>query len=734
MPSILYEEFKLAIVSVSFHGSRESIADGNTDAISFGGSGPGAQSEPDFYYQLTSGTNGSASRRVGTVFGGLAINTFASGTLDMTSASATILLFKVIASNKEALLTNGSPSMLVAIGNDDSNYYAVDTYGSDDYPAKGGFLLFPFNPNVAAYQSNQTGSPGLTTVDFAGVQADFQGTSKVENVAIDAIDIGTGLRLTGGTGTDPSGNFADFVEFDEGDITARYGFASSQGEVANLLGTYWIGRDSTDTTVATEFEAQNEVVTFPDSLVDSGETSIRVDLGNAATTANFTLCTFIGEGTDQFITFNTETDTNSTNDDIANIRSIFREGDAVILNTLSGSESIGVTNNTRYWLGTPSTETDDTTLALFNDRRAALLGSSPVALTPSTVGNGEIFYLRKDPPNRPHFVYDSSSAGRSTINGCNFFSISDFTFNHAVSISASTFLQAKKIVLTGATLYNCNFRDSQIEYGNSLIEASNLEDISNCSFDASNDNAFYHAIELSNTGEFNFVANIFTSFGPAGQTFDTITQVDDVANTITLTGHGFATGDPIIYSENNNGTPDDIGLTADTVVCFINSIDVDTVSLHINEGQAINDNLRISLTDGSAGQQHAIYSAKAAIYNNSGGSVTANILSQGSSPSIRNGPGSSTLVKNTVSLTFTDLVVNSEIRIYDAGTTNELAGVENSGTTFVWAYNPDDVNLVDIVIFNIEYESIRLVNFETANADSSLPVQQQFDRVFDNPD
>ena len=83
----------------------------------------------------------------------------------------------------------------------------------------------------------------------------------------------------------------------------------------------------------------------------------------------------------------------------------------------------------------------------------------------------------------------------------------------------------------------------------------------------------------------------------------------------------------------------------------------------------------------------------AAIYNNSGGSVTINI-SGGATPTVRNGSGASTTVNNAVSLTISSNVslVGAEVRIYDldnnpAGSLGtELSGVEShNAATYVYS-------------------------------------------------
>lgn len=86
-------------------------------------------------------------------------------------------------------------------------------------------------------------------------------------------------------------------------------------------------------------------------------------------------------------------------------------------------------------------------------------------------------------------------------------------------------------------------------------------------------------------------------------------------------------------------------------------------------------------------------------------------------------------VSNTLSLT--GLQANTEIRIYAAGTSTELAGVENSTTTFEWNFST--IQNVDIAIMNVQYEYIRFENFALSNSDITIPIQQRFDRNYSNP-
>ena len=130
------------------------------------------------------------------------------------------------------------------------------------------------------------------------------------------------------------------------------------------------------------------------------------------------------------------------------------------------------------------------------------------------------------------------------------------------------------------------------------------------------------------------------------------------------------------------------------------------------------------------------FSTDAAIFNDSSGNLTINVVGGGTSPTFRNGIGASTTVVLSVALTFTGLVEDSEVRIYEAGTQNELAGVESSTTSFVYNYEGVDIgNQIDVRIFHLDYTPVYfLLSQSTAltlgASDASIPIQQIFDRNY----
>jgi hypothetical protein len=93
----------------------------------------------------------------------------------------------------------------------------------------------------------------------------------------------------------------------------------------------------------------------------------------------------------------------------------------------------------------------------------------------------------------------------------------------------------------------------------------------------------------------------------------------------------------------------------------------------------------------------------------------------------------STGTRTRATLTLTGLKENSEVRIYEAGTTTELAGIENSGTSFTYTYNHTVDFDVDIVIASLNFINIKLNNNTLTASNSSIPIQQQVDRNYDNP-
>lgn len=85
-------------------------------------------------------------------------------------------------------------------------------------------------------------------------------------------------------------------------------------------------------------------------------------------------------------------------------------------------------------------------------------------------------------------------------------------------------------------------------------------------------------------------------------------------------------------------------------------------------------------------------------------------------------------------LTLIGLKPATEVRIFKAGTTIEVAGQETIDTgTFSWVFDPEETPAVDIAVLSETYQNLRLANFSLSLADVTIPIQQQSDRQYANP-
>lgn len=96
-------------------------------------------------------------------------------------------------------------------------------------------------------------------------------------------------------------------------------------------------------------------------------------------------------------------------------------------------------------------------------------------------------------------------------------------------------------------------------------------------------------------------------------------------------------------------------------------------------------------------------------------------------------PGTTQTVTIGYSLRLYGLQPNTEVRVYDTITGDELTGIEDSASTFEWIYEYSGDFNVNIVIHNIDYKYIILRDFILSNSNVVIPVQQIFDRNYSNP-
>lgn len=120
------------------------------------------------------------------------------------------------------------------------------------------------------------------------------------------------------------------------------------------------------------------------------------------------------------------------------------------------------------------------------------------------------------------------------------------------------------------------------------------------------------------------------------------------------------------------------------------------------------------------------------INNTSGSAVIVNVSGGGTATGVTY-TGSSVTVQSAATLTLTGIIDGSEVRIYSAGTTTELYGIESKEAGVDPAYSYTSAQPVDIVVHNINYNYWRINNYSLASSDSSLPISQVYDRNYRNP-
>lgn len=258
------------------------------------------------------------------------------------------------------------------------------------------------------------------------------------------------------------------------------------------------------------------------------------------------------------------------------------------------------------------------------------------------------------------------------------------TLNKAITITGLTINNYSTVDVSGATLDDCSIlnppstndsitTNSSTNIDNSSITVSTVANGSRwCSVadpTIFNNNIFIggggHAIRITTSGTYFFVGNTFTTFGPAARYFRTQTDVNGTTDVITFdAAHGYSTGSPVYYQD--HGGSNTVGLV-DGTLYYIRNIASNQLAFYDTENDANNDTSRKNLTAAGSDENHYIYSAKAAIYNDSGGLITLNISGGGSAPSIRNSNASSTIVNTPVSVEITSLTEGSYGTVIGSG-------------------------------------------------------------------
>lgn len=120
------------------------------------------------------------------------------------------------------------------------------------------------------------------------------------------------------------------------------------------------------------------------------------------------------------------------------------------------------------------------------------------------------------------------------------------------------------------------------------------------------------------------------------------------------------------------------------------------------------------------------------VRNESGTNITINLTGTSNATTKEESSGTITYVSSK-NLTLTGLKNPTEVRVYNAGTTTEIAGQENVTTgTFTTGIDAASYPSVDISIISLGYQNTRLLGI-SMTTDQSIPIQQVIDRQYLNP-
>jgi hypothetical protein len=163
--------------------------------------------------------------------------------------------------------------------------------GSNTY--KGGWKCFVVNPQYPSDFSNGSGVT-LTTVQYFGITfnctAAFTGNNKT--IFVDAIRVGSGLRITGGTSSD-TGKFSE-IHADDTNSNNQYGVVRRDAGAYIVQGELIFG--NTGSATSFYFSDNNATVIFDDQRISSTLPKIKVEAHASATTTHFQLGDKVGSG------------------------------------------------------------------------------------------------------------------------------------------------------------------------------------------------------------------------------------------------------------------------------------------------------------------------------------------------------------------------------------------------------------------------------------------------------
>jgi hypothetical protein len=270
------------------------VVAGVVDSIG-GGPGSSGVDDPAAFFYIS---QGFIYRKVTSATGAGFAYTAAS-TYDMTTAALRTAMWKATVTDFQNLvLADGmQPGMGSGSGSGEHKFVMAGTNAKkvnlQAYPPKGGIIILPIDPNIAAYRE-VANSPTLTAVNYFSLITKHlaSNVSKSENIGFDCIDLGTGLELH------TSGALSDLIDHDEGIVTNRFGYVQTLStDNYGCFGTMFIGRSSGATTSTSFTDTVRETYEHLDGLFQAGWSGWLFDMGNAGSAITLGNKSFKSSGT-----------------------------------------------------------------------------------------------------------------------------------------------------------------------------------------------------------------------------------------------------------------------------------------------------------------------------------------------------------------------------------------------------------------------------------------------------
>ena len=621
-----------------------------------------------------------------------------------TSGWSYFIWNKFFAPNSLGTLAQGG--LRVAVGDTVANYYGWYVDGSDTYQY-GGWKNYAVNPeeNASAVQTQGTPNGTWNTVGM-GYNLPINGISKGNSATVDIIRYGRGEAIITGGGPSPTFSYATFdglALVNDNATTGRWGLFQDVGGSYLWKGLMSFGTAST----AVDFRDSNVVINIDDTTkITSGfnrievvNASSRVDWDTILITklgtqskgdfevidnadVNIDDCFFTSMGT---FTFQSNSTINTTTwrlcDQITQGGAVFSECNFVESATSSAVIADNIANISNCSFTSASIINDPISTYYFDESDATATDPNSVWTSDSNAFDGSI-------STNPLCSTDGSTSS-----------------NFLLAEGTNAPVNGGAISLVKARVHN---RTPGVPQNSGSVEAAIYTD------------ALGELLGTPNKdGDSPGYGSYATLSTPSGGW--TWTKVQALEVKLYRTGGALA----------NDTEPSrvEIEVTSDVIEYGTGH------AIEIPNGATGTYIFTGNLFDGYATQSGS--TGNEMIYNNSGGLVTINVGSPGDTPTYRNGTGASTVVNNNVTVTLTGLKDNTEVRVYNAGTQSELAGIESATGGGIddreFAFSLGAALSVDIVVHNVDYEYLRLDAFTIPGSNSSVPIQQVFDRNYNNP-